>query len=76
MVNACNWQDLAGNTYEYKIYEMSAPWSDVPGNYVFAELTADGWLAHYAGETSSFKNRLTSNHDGWICAARKGASAT
>ncbi|MDE2688656.1 MAG: hypothetical protein OXI16_14335 [Chloroflexota bacterium] len=68
-----NWIGKSGLSYTYTVYELSAVWLDVPGNYIFAKLEQNGfWSAIYVGETGSFKTRLVDSHEKLLCAQQYG----
>lgn len=64
--------------YEFSVVESpeTAAWNDVPGVYIFAKLDATGrwWQPLYIGETTSFKNRLTTHHERWQDAISSGVT--
>jgi hypothetical protein len=60
--------------YLFTVYDPNTSWNDVGGIYIFSGLNQNRlWVAHYIGQTNSFKNRL-SNHDQWYPAVRLGAT--
>ena len=68
----CNWIGKSGKTYRYEVHAKNTNWADVPGNYIFAKQTPNGWLALYMGETGSLRDRITPSHEKWDCAERAG----
>lgn len=64
--------------YAFTVIENpeNAAWNDVAGVYIYAKLDATGrwWQPLYIGETSSFKRRLTVQHERWQEAKMKGVS--
>ena len=66
------WDGHGGRKYDYYVFPVDARWNDVEGNYIFAQLTNEGWKALYIGETGSLKNRVGPHHERWICAKRRG----
>lgn len=61
-------------SYSYKGYPVGGTsWNPVPGNYVFAKRTENGWLALYAGKTDNFKERFDS-HEKLSLAIQRGAT--
>ena len=69
------WTGADGTTYAYKKFEPTAPWNDASGNYIFAKLEASGWVALYIGETESFAQRLTPQHEKWKPAINLGMTS-
>ena len=68
--------EISWGGYVFKVYNASqTEWNDLPGVYIFAELSKDGrwWYAKYVGQTISFKDRLA-NHEQWQDAVRAGAT--
>jgi hypothetical protein len=62
--------------YEFTVYDpRTVTWYDVGGVYIFSGANANSthWLAHYVGETVSFKNRLPC-HERWDEAWANGAT--
>lgn len=62
--------------YMFEVYDKSqTDWNDLPGVYIFAELSNDKqwWYAKYVGQTNSFKDRLA-HHEKWHDAVRAGAT--
>jgi hypothetical protein len=71
-MDECIWVGRSGARYAYKVFPPGTEWYDLPGNYVFARLLADGrWQAIYVGQTDSFKNRLPC-HEKLPCARLHG----
>lgn len=67
------WKGQSGKRYTYNVWSTNGTWNDVPGNYIFARRTTNGWVAAYIGQTKSFKTRLP-RHEEWTCAKRNGAT--
>jgi hypothetical protein len=58
----------------FQAYPYSAQWNEVPGIYMFcSQLLNDIYIAHYIGQASSFKARL-SEHEQWFAAVKEGAN--
>lgn len=74
MANTVKWHGASGQEYICICYEAhngidrDTSWNDVPGNYIFACFDGGYWKPLYVGETSSFRDRLTSSHERWECA--------
>lgn len=66
------WIGADGTKYAYTVFNPHGQWNAVPGNYIFAKHSHNGWHAIYIGETESFLGRLTGSHEKWAEAARLG----
>ncbi len=70
------WHGEDGAPYEYRIYDLSATWNNVPGNYIFSKWEGSAlegqWVSLYIGETDSFEARLVPSHERWSAALQEG----
>lgn len=59
----------------FEIYRYSANWNRIGGIYIFASWDSirKMWVAHYIGQTRSFKQRMFS-HPKWERVRRTGAT--
>jgi hypothetical protein len=61
-----------GENLKFSVLHKAEKWNPVPGLYIFARLTRDGWEPLYVGQTDDFSNRIP-HHERWEEAARLGA---
>jgi hypothetical protein len=60
--------------FEFEIWPMYVPWSDVGGIYIFAQADEHkGWKPLYVGITRNFRKRCR-NHERWLDAFVLGAT--
>lgn len=56
---ACNWSGASGAEYQYEIYPLDATFRPLPGNYIYAKQTEDGyWVPVYIAQTRDLHQRL------------------
>jgi hypothetical protein len=66
--------DLRGRKYVYSVHRYEDHWAAVPGNYIFARRTNDGWIPLYIGETPNLQRRMSGRNDAWTYCCNRGAS--
>ena len=78
MATIVTWTGSSRTQYQFELYKIGQEFNPVSGVYIFCRETSPGsWQALYVGETQSLKDRLNtgvSNHDGFKCASRSGAT--
>jgi hypothetical protein len=73
MSDSIQWDGKSGAQYQYWIYPFGTSFKAAPGNYVYAKLTAAGWVPLYMGQTVNLAARL-GNHEKESEARRNGAT--
>ena len=68
------WTDFRGRKYVYDVFDFEDRWTDLPGNYIFAGRSNQGWVALFVGETSSFKKRFAARDSAMVRARNMGAT--
>ncbi len=66
--------DLRGRKFSYAVLRFEDNWGDLPGNYVFARRTAQGWVPLFIGETANFRKRMAGHHEAWDWCRSRGAA--
>ena len=66
--------DLRGRKYIYSVHQFEDNWGALPGNYIFARRTADGWTPLFVGHTPNFQWKMGCHNDAWIYCRNRGAS--
>ena len=68
------WRGLSGRLYQFDVYDLTTPFPETGGNYIFTALRRGVWYPLYIGETGSLSQRIGSGHERWQCARRRGMS--
>lgn len=74
MTAICSWHGVSGWRYDYEVHPVGTPFRAVPGNYIFAKESAEGWVPIYIGESESLGDRCCNAHEKWDAAIRYGAT--
>jgi hypothetical protein len=68
---------LSGRTYPFQMYPVGTGFISMPGVYMFAYPTREGWRAVYVGESADLDRRVRlelSQHHCWPAARYIGAT--
>ncbi len=72
-MSTCKWPLGNGQYLEFNIHDSNKNWKAVPGLYIFAFLTKDGWSPLYVGQAEDLSDRLP-GHERLDEAVRLGAT--
>lgn len=54
-----NWPGQSGKEYPYQVYPLETSFQPVPGNYIYAKQSEDGfWVPLYIAQTRNLSQRL------------------
>lgn len=67
------WQGASGKNYEYEVYPLGTPFSNVDGNYIYAKTSQFFWLPVYIGQ-GDLSVRISTAHHQSQCVAQKQAT--